>query len=476
MTLVTSLWHVRTCKANPGVSTRITQRGLDYAATLGFAELHNQLKHLRKIPDVINTGDTYYSLTNLYLDKFTMPKGHVMLVPAHGLKWTITIANAQITGHWKYSKKVWFFRIGDAGGLKATMPESHVEIIVKLTKTATGALEVKATHCSCDVTFDLETYNWFYNMIIFLFKGTIRKAVESEICEKAVSVINDSGYEQIVEFPLTLPLSRDFVLDYRLEADPIFTTFYIQTDHRARVSWYNSKIDDVPFKPDDLPYISDNKKMLYFIISNYVIDSWTYAAHKHHLLKYDFTTRNLPDGNKDLLMTTCPRSVCIGTIVPQIGKAFPNSEVTIEISTLDRPRSYFHKDLIQLDVSMLLRFSVHLPNISTVDTFGVRINTKADLTATVNNSILYYSVNNMSYEIGDSGGVYLRNHDFTLQVNPLRQVLQIVADNFIVPFLNEIGAEGMPLIIPKKVSFNHTELRIVEDAAIVGTDLTIHSL
>lgn len=33
------------------------------AATLGFAELHNQLKHLRKIPDVINTGDTYYSLT-----------------------------------------------------------------------------------------------------------------------------------------------------------------------------------------------------------------------------------------------------------------------------------------------------------------------------------------------------------------------------------------------------------------------------
>ena len=48
-------------------------------------------------------------------------------------------------------------------------------------KTPIGALEVKATHCSCDVTFDLETYNWFYNMIIFLFKGTIRKAVEDEV-------------------------------------------------------------------------------------------------------------------------------------------------------------------------------------------------------------------------------------------------------------------------------------------------------
>ena len=32
-------------------------------AKLGFNELHNQLKHLRKIPDIVNTGDTYYSLT-----------------------------------------------------------------------------------------------------------------------------------------------------------------------------------------------------------------------------------------------------------------------------------------------------------------------------------------------------------------------------------------------------------------------------
>ncbi|XP_036359043.1 bactericidal permeability-increasing protein-like [Octopus sinensis] len=321
--VILGLFLMKTSSAgDPGVVTRITQKGLDYASTIGFTQLHEQFKSIRKIPNIVHTGDTYYSLTNLYVDKLTKPHGSIAFVPGHGLKWSMTIPNAQISGNWRYSKKLWFFRVGDAGSMKINMPETHVEIIIKLTKTPHGAPDVKATHCSCDIAFDLDTYNWFYNFVIFLFKGTIRTVLRHQMCEKAVALINDNGYEQIINFPLQVPIGYDFILDYRLVNDPLLTTLYMQLEHKAKISWFNDN-DLIPFHPGHLPYVSDNGKMIYVVISNYVVDSWSFAAHKHHVLQYVFSSKHLPAAQSELLMTTCSEeTICIGKLIPQVWKHF----------------------------------------------------------------------------------------------------------------------------------------------------------
>ncbi|GAB1604829.1 uncharacterized protein LOC115212271 [Argonauta hians] len=457
---------------DPGIVTRITQKGLDYASLIGFTQLHERFKSIRNIPNIVHTGDTYYSLTNLYLNKVSRPRGNIAFEPGHGLRWLITIPNAQISGKWRYSKKLWFFSVGDAGNLNINMPETHVEIILRITKTPHGAPDVKATHCSCDITFDLDTHNWFYNFVIYLFKGTIRTVMRHQICEKAVALTNDNGYEQIINFPLQVPLSNDFILDYRLVSDPLITTLYMQLEHKAKISWYNDN-DELPFSPGNLPYVSDAGKMVYIVVSNYVLNSWSFAAQKHHALQYVFSSKHLPKDQTELLMTTCSEEyLCIGTLIPQIGETFPNSEVTVEISSINRPKIHIQTNNIEVNINGLLQFFVHLANTSRIDAFGIRVELYGNMKAYVNSSQLFYRMKSMSFQVGDSGGHYLK----TIDVQSLKPLIELVIQGYFVPIINEHGAKGIPLMIPQKVTFKDTELTLLEHAAVIGTDLVIHDV
>ena len=95
---------------NPGLKLRITQKGLNYAATQAIKSLKLQGQ---KIPDIHGTDDVKvgkvdYDITNAQIQSFVTPHSGLSVKSGTGIHWSIQGASIMLTGHWHYHYKLGF--------------------------------------------------------------------------------------------------------------------------------------------------------------------------------------------------------------------------------------------------------------------------------------------------------------------------------------------------------------------------------
>ncbi len=100
--------------ANPGLKLRITQKGLDYAATQAIKSL--SLLQGKPIPDIrgsdikLKVGKLKdYSFTNFKISNFETPHSDLSIEAGGGIHWSIQGASIRLTGNWHYHYKIGLF-------------------------------------------------------------------------------------------------------------------------------------------------------------------------------------------------------------------------------------------------------------------------------------------------------------------------------------------------------------------------------
>ena len=98
---------------NPGLKLRITQNGLNYAATKAIKSL--SLLQGKTIPDIrasdikLKVGKLKdYSFTNFRIGSFETPNSHLSIQAGKGIHWSIQGASIRLTGNWHYHYKLGF--------------------------------------------------------------------------------------------------------------------------------------------------------------------------------------------------------------------------------------------------------------------------------------------------------------------------------------------------------------------------------
>ncbi len=95
---------------NPGLKLRITQKGLNYAATQAIKSLNLQGQTIPDIhgTDNENVGDVDYDITNARIQSFVTPQSSLSIKSGTGIHWSVQGASLMLTGNWYYHYKLGF--------------------------------------------------------------------------------------------------------------------------------------------------------------------------------------------------------------------------------------------------------------------------------------------------------------------------------------------------------------------------------
>ncbi len=96
--------------AYPGLKLRITQKGLNYAATQAIKSLNlrgQTIPNIHGYADV-KVGDLYYSISNARIRSFVTPNSGLSIRSGTGIHWSILGASMVLTGDWYYHYRLGF--------------------------------------------------------------------------------------------------------------------------------------------------------------------------------------------------------------------------------------------------------------------------------------------------------------------------------------------------------------------------------
>ncbi|MEQ2285719.1 hypothetical protein AMECASPLE_034852, partial [Ameca splendens] len=188
-----------TLSTNPGVTVRLTDKGLQYGKQLGIAALQKELQSVH-IPDFSGTkrvspiGKVTYSLTNMRLVNTGLPRSAVNLVPGTGVRLTIGNAFMNLHGDWR----VKYLRIiKDRGSFNVNVNGLTISTTIAVKSDEMGRPVVSNTNCVATVGSAKVKFrggaSWLYNLFSKFINKALCKALQKQICplvDKTVAGLN----------------------------------------------------------------------------------------------------------------------------------------------------------------------------------------------------------------------------------------------------------------------------------------------
>ncbi|KAK3103467.1 hypothetical protein FSP39_019464 [Pinctada imbricata] len=359
-------------------------------------------------------------------------------------------------------------RIGDVHIPNQSGSEGPVDYYLTKCVDAQGRPKLSAKSCSCDMGHVSISFHGGASSIYNLFSGyvadSLKGQLQNQLCQLVTQAINDDANKALATLPVTVDIDSVFLLDYRLVSNATFTPNYIETYHKGEIYWAKSKTE-APFTPAPFPQFNETSKMLYLWVSDYTFNSIAYQAQNNQFLQYNLTQNDLPDSVKPLLNTTCS-DICIGKIIPEIGRKYPNTVVRLDLMSTIEPKVTVTKAGITLTCGgQVIPYAVLSDNSS-----AYLMTLNANMTAGVNVSLSHEKI------FANIGQTDIKLHVAKSDVGHIKDAaLQFIVDSilkvFVVPMLNSIGSKGFPLPVTDDIHFVNSSLRFVTDAVLVSTDV-----
>ncbi|VDP02243.1 unnamed protein product [Soboliphyme baturini] len=133
-------------------------------------------------------------------------------------------------------------------------------------------------------------------------------------------------------------IAKRLFMDVRMLNNPIVVDDvqgkHLEATLSGRILW--NRVKGAPFNPNPLPGIAtQSNKMLYICISEYVFNSLLFHLFDHGLfnIKYDGSESK---ETRMMLRTSCD-DICIGLIVPQMEKKYPNQHTVFKMKMIKQP-------------------------------------------------------------------------------------------------------------------------------------------
>ena len=232
----------------------------------------------------------------------------------------------------------------------------------------------------------------------------------------------------------------------------------------SRVHYQTNLSTFVIFEP---PGVLSRSKSNNIIITYTSLYYYWYVLQKRGVLRHNLTKNDLPESSRHLLNTSCAFfDRCIGALVPQVGKKFPNASVELEMYSSVPPVAGIDPQNLTGAFSGVVVLRARLSDGSLAHLFGMNVTAKIRVAPRLEGTVLKATVTSMenTLEVVDS-------RVGRVSAELLGLAFDVAKKSFIIPKLNEAGATGFPLPTVKHVKFTNTAIQLENNCVRVATDV-----
>ncbi|XP_076013104.1 bactericidal permeability-increasing protein-like [Genypterus blacodes] len=454
-----------TFSANPGVEIKLTDKGLEYGRQLGVASIQERLKTI-KIPDMSGKervrpiGKVKYSLTNMRVVNVGLPKSVVGLVPGSGVRFSIADAFISLTGNWRVK---YLRRIKDRGSFDLKVNQLTIGTTISVKSDETGRPAVAAVGCTANVGSASIKFHrgasWLYNLFRKFFNKALRKAMEQQICPLVVKAVSDMN-PHLKTLNVVAKVDKYAEIDYSMVSSPTISSTSI--DLALKGEFYNiGKHVEPPFSPAAFSLPPQNDNMLYIGVSAFTTNSAAFVYNKAGALSLYITDDMIPKSSPVRLNTKT-----VGLLIPEIDKRFPGLMMKLLVKTDKDPLITFQPKSVTIQV------------VGTVTAYAIQANGTLSPLFVLNMDIgvsarLFVTEMKLAESVSlDKMIVTLKaSYVGEFQIDSLDNILKMVVKVVVIPRVNAQLALGYPLPTLGKMKMVNTQLQILKDYMLIGTDV-----
>lgn len=459
---------------NPGFKARLTEHGLEYANKVAIEALEKNIASLQ-IPDISGSASGIkYDIRDIRLSLSNPPSSTITLVPNKGLHWSATNVGVNLAATFHYKKSF----ISDSGSLTAAVTGVNFDLGIDMGNDSNGRPTLTSHDCFVHVSSVQIQFHgsmaWLYNLLKGQVEDIVKSLLNQKMCQVVTSEINMDANKQLAKLKVTASLDNRFLLDYRLISAPIFNKGYLETWHEGEITWLSAPEEHSSLPPPIMADPQDTSSMVYLALSDYLFNTAADVAQKHGFLAYNLTQNDLPEASRGVLNTSCSGFIpkCVGSLIPAIGKNYPNGAVELRMSSTVSPRL----TITSSGLTVIGEGNIDLyADVPSRKDRPFLVTLTATLTSSVSvsikNELLYAKVGNFDLKLKSGKSDVGPISDFFLDFLT-KEAINIV----VIPKLNEFGAKGFPLPVADDVHFVNTTLALAQDTIIVGTDIQYASV
>ncbi|XP_039859094.1 bactericidal permeability-increasing protein-like [Simochromis diagramma] len=454
-----------TLSINPGVKVRLTEKGIEYGRQLGMADMQQKLNSIQ-VPDfsgeqrVSPIGKVQYNLSNIRVLKVGIPKSSVDLVPGTGVRMSIGDAFISLNGNWR----VKYLRIiKDSGSFDLNVNGLSIATTISIKSDETGRPAVSSDSCSAAVGSAKVKFHggasWLYNLFTRFIDKALRNAIQKQICPRATTVVSDLN-PQLKTLNVLAKVDKYAEIEYSMVSSP--TVLKSSIDLSLKGEFYNiGKHQEPPFSPAAFNLPPQNNNMLYIGMSAFTVNSAAFVYNNAGVLSLSITDDMIPKSFPIRLDTKT-----FGVIIPEIAKQFPGLMMKLLVKMEKTPTLTFEPNNATVQATTTVTAFAIQPNsiLSPLFVLNLEVSVSARMFVSEMKLAAAVTLNKMDLTL-DKSNV----GDF--QVSALNSILQGVFQLVVIPTVNVQLAKGYPLPTIGKMKLMNTQLDVLKDYILIGTDV-----
>ncbi|PRP87206.1 bactericidal permeability-increasing protein-like [Planoprotostelium fungivorum] len=441
----------------PGYRSVLSQKGLDYSKGVGVQVLQKLLVNLNipSLSGVFNEpviGDVDWHLNDIKLISIDIGQSSVTPNPNSGITVQLSNVNGQVNSNWDYTRRDWPHISGSGSAVTKITAGATMSFSVFVSN---GQPQISVTSSSVSISnLDIQISggaSWLYNLFVNVLHDQIANAISNALRSAIQDNTQDNLNNILKTVNLKQSLADHLVFDAEFIPSPTYGQNSVSIPQLGRTYVDGSEgqfcpISECSFTP--LPSDPSTTKMYEVYVSEYVANSFMYAANSSGLLAYEVLPKDVPASSLFKLNTST-----FSAWVPALQKLYPNTAMSIVASTTKPPLATFHPKGANVSVAGSAEFWVHPDNAPKRLVFTIIGNGTIGTAASLNGWNLVAKLGDPTFTFDLS---YSSIGDFDPQT--LRAALRFLLNYGIIPGINSKLAQGVSLPTLQGVSFTNPSM------------------
>uniref|UniRef100_A0A8C7UIJ5 Bactericidal permeability-increasing protein n=1 Tax=Oncorhynchus mykiss TaxID=8022 RepID=A0A8C7UIJ5_ONCMY len=443
-----------TLAASPGVKVKLTDKGIEYGKQIGMASLQQKLKTM-KVPDLSGTekvppiGKVKYSLTGMTIVNLGLPKSALVLMPGTGVRLAITNAFINLHGNWR----VRYFRfIQDRGSFDLAINGLTITADIAIKSDETGRPTVSTVNCVANVGSASIKFHGGARYMEYI------EALNTMLYLKRLADVITDMNPHLKTFNVLAKVDQYAEIEYSMVTSPTISKSSIEFSLKGE--FYNiGKHQEPPFSPTPFSLPPQDNNMLYIGVSSFTPNSAGFVYNNAGALSLYVTDDMIPPSSPIRLNTGT-----FGVFIPEIAKRFPGMMMKLLVKTVKEPTISLEPNNVTVQASGTVTAYAIQPNTTLSPLFV--LNMEGSVSAQMNVT-----------GVKLAGAITLNKIEMTLGTSYVGQFqVRMIFSDYLFPCLfifivSALIEKGFPLPTIGKMNLINTQLQVLKDYMLIGTDV-----
>uniref|UniRef100_A0A672KPX9 Bactericidal permeability-increasing protein n=1 Tax=Sinocyclocheilus grahami TaxID=75366 RepID=A0A672KPX9_SINGR len=433
---------------------------------IGIESLQQKLRTIQ-LKDVSGTeklaiGKVEYSITGMQIVNLGLPKSALRLVAGTGVMLSVGDAYISLRGNWRV-KYSWIIKA--SGSFELAVSELAISTTIAVKSDVTGRPTVSVTKCEATVGSVKVRFSggasWLYNLFDSFINKALRNALQKQICPLVTASIAEMN-KNLKTLNVLAKVDQYAELEYSMVESPVISNAMI--DLGLKGEFYNiGQHKEPPFSPRPFLLPSQDTNMLYIGVSAFSINSAGFVYHRAGALCL-YITNDMPCS---VIQFKTQKTSQLDHIF-QIGNMSPGLMMKLLVETVKEPIVTLEPNNMTVQASSKVTAYAIQPNsiLSPLFVLKLEASVSAHIYVTGLKLAGHVTLNKIDMSLAES-------YVGPFQVTSLEDILTTVVKDVIIPKVNAGVKEGYPLPAIGKMQLVKSQLQVLKDYLLIGTDVTL---